>query len=113
MNTFNNVLNEGMHDVVAHGTPDGFISLDGELTNGGQLVEAIRSNPNYVEGQVCRLIVCHSGASGVAQQVADELGVPVLAPTDRVGTNRDLGQGQVPQIDRGGVWKLIRPRGRG
>ncbi|MEW1552198.1 ricin-type beta-trefoil lectin domain protein, partial [Streptomyces tsukubensis] len=114
INNFNNVLNEaGMHDIVAHGTRDGFIRLDGELTNGGQLVEAVRSNPNYREGQACRLIVCHSGVSGVAQQVADELGVPVLAPTDRVGTDSALGPGQVPQIDGGGVWKLIRPRGQG
>jgi hypothetical protein len=111
MNNFNNVANEGLHDVVAHGTRDGYVSLDGELTNGGQLVEAIRSNPNYLEGQACRLMVCHSGVSGVGQQVADELGVPVLAPSDRVGTIPALGPGQTPIIDNEGFWQWLYPQG--
>ena len=107
-----NVRNDGMHDVVAHGTRDGYVDLDGEITNGGQLVDAIRANPNYQEGQACRLIVCHSGVSGVGQQVADELNVPVLAPTDRVGTNPLRGPGQNPLVDNGGGWVTLRPRGR-
>lgn len=107
-----NVRNDGMHDVVAHGTADGYISLDDEITNGGQLVDAIRANPHYQEGQACRLLVCHSGVSGVGQQVADELNVPVLAPTDRVGTSPLLGPGQEPLVDNGGGWVVLHPRGR-
>ncbi|MFI6164720.1 LamG-like jellyroll fold domain-containing protein [Micromonospora haikouensis] len=107
-----NVRNDGMHDVVAHGTRDGYIDLDGEITNGGQLVDAIRANPHYREGQACRLMVCHSGVSGVGQQVADELNVPILAPTDRVGTNPLRGPGQEPLVDNGGGWVTLRPRGR-
>ncbi|MFE4972105.1 RHS repeat-associated core domain-containing protein [Kitasatospora sp. NPDC056651] len=112
INNYNKVLNTGIHDIVAHGTRDGYISLDGELTNGGQLVEAVRSNPAYVEGQPCRLMVCHSGVSGVGQQVANELGVYVLAPSDRVGTIAALGRGQTPVIDNEGVWMWLRPSGQ-
>ncbi|GAB1695070.1 LamG-like jellyroll fold domain-containing protein [Krasilnikovia sp. M28-CT-15] len=112
MRNFQNVRNTGMHDVVAHGTSDGYVDLNGEITNGGQLVDAIRANPHYREGQACRLMVCHSGVSGVGQQVADELNVPVLAPTDRVGTNPLLGRGQDPVVDNGGDWVTLHPRRR-
>jgi hypothetical protein len=110
ISNFSNVANNGMHDVVAHGTRDGFVVFDGEITNGGQLVDAIRANPNYQAGQACRLVVCHSGVSGVGQQVADELGVPVLAPTNRVGTFPSRGPGQEPFIDGGGTWVQLHPR---
>jgi hypothetical protein len=56
-------------------------------------------------------MVCHSGAdsSGIAQQIANEMGVTVRAPTDRVGTNPLLGPGQIPQIDKGGYWRTFLP----
>ena len=87
--------------------------LDGVETNGGQLVDAVRSNPSYEDGMACRLLVCHSAASGVAQQFADEMGVPVLAPTDQVGTIPALGTGQTPLINNGGTWELFMPQGGG
>ncbi|MEW2505948.1 polymorphic toxin-type HINT domain-containing protein [Amycolatopsis sp. NPDC047767] len=108
---FNNVLNDGMHDVIAHGKRNGLIEIDGEEVNGGQLVDAIRANPGYVEGQPCRLIVCHSGVSGVGQQLSDELGVPVLGPNARVGTDRDLGPGQVPTVYGDAGWTQFYSRG--
>ncbi|MER5737245.1 putative T7SS-secreted protein [Streptomyces sp. NPDC002262] len=107
---FRNVLNEGHHDVVAHGSRDGFLEMPDGPVNGGQLVDAIRNNPNY-DGGPLRLMVCHSGAdtSGIAQRIANEMGVTVKAPTDRVGTNPLLGTGQVPQIDNGGYWRIFLP----
>ncbi|GGW25490.1 hypothetical protein [Streptomyces xantholiticus] len=61
------------------------------------LSDAIRSNPNYDGGPV-RLISCHSGYAApnsgelpLAQRVANDLGVPVYAPTNKVGTSPDLG----------------------
>jgi hypothetical protein len=103
------VGNAGQHDVIAHGTTGGYVVINGERTNAGQLVDAIRANPSYVDGQACRLIVCHSGASGVAQQIADELGVFVRAPTNKVGTFRAGGPGQEPQIFGEGEWVWKRP----
>ncbi|MDN3292618.1 RHS repeat-associated core domain-containing protein [Streptomyces ficellus] len=107
---FRNVLNDGQHDVVAHGSRDGFLETPDGPVNGGQLVDAIRNNPNY-DGGPLRLMVCHSGAdtSGIAQQIANEMGVTVRAPTDRVGTNPLLGTGQIPQIDNGGYWRTFLP----
>ncbi|MFF6785619.1 putative T7SS-secreted protein [Streptomyces sp. NPDC012510] len=107
---FQNVLNAGEHDVVAHGSRDGFLEFPDGNVNGGQLVDAVTNNPHYNGGPL-RLMVCHSGAdsSGIAQQIADELGVTVRAPTDKVGTNPVLGPGQVPQIANDGYWRIFLP----
>ncbi|MFR9756986.1 RHS repeat-associated core domain-containing protein, partial [Streptomyces sp. TR06-5] len=105
-----NVANAGHHDVVAHGTPDGYLDLDEGLVNGGQIVDAVRNNPAY-RGGCLRLLVCYSGrdTSGIAQQVANEMGVTVLAPTDMVGTAPALGAGQEPRIANGGYWRKFLP----
>jgi hypothetical protein len=110
LRNFQNVANEGRHDVVAHGTPDGFLALPEGNVNGGQIVDAVRANPNY-NGEDLRLMVCHSGAdsSGIAQQVANELGVTVRAPTDMVGTRPALGPGQTPVIANNGSWRTFLP----
>ncbi|GAA2941628.1 putative T7SS-secreted protein [Kitasatospora cinereorecta] len=110
MRNFDNVLNAGEHDVVAHGSRDGFLDMPGGRVNGGQIVDAITNNPSYNGGPV-RLMVCHSGAdgSGIAQQVANELGITVRAPTEKVGTNPIMGTGQIPQIDRDGYWRIFLP----
>lgn len=107
---FNNVLNENEHDVVAHGSKDGFLELPGGNVNGGQIVDAVTNNPHYNGGPI-RLMVCHSGAdtSVIAQQVANELGVTVRAPTNKVGTSPVLGVGQVPQIADSGYWRVFLP----
>ncbi len=107
---FQNVLNAGHHDVVAHGTRDGFLEMPNGSVNGGQIVDAVTNNPNYTGGPL-RLMVCHSGAdsSGIAQQVANELGVTVTAPTNKVGTNPVLGPGQIPRIADSGYWRTFLP----
>ncbi|MEU0659901.1 putative T7SS-secreted protein [Streptomyces lavendulocolor] len=107
---FENVLNEGEHDVIAHGSEDGYLALPGGGVNGGQIVDAVTNNPHY-QGGPLRLMVCHSGAdtSGIAQQIANELGVTVRAPTNMVGTDPVLGRGQVPQIAHDGYWRVFLP----
>ncbi|MEU8976627.1 hypothetical protein AB0D11_47130 [Streptomyces monashensis] len=114
----------GVHDVVVHGTNEG-VFLPGRINNAGQtlmdfevhpsnIVDAIRSNPNYHGGPV-RLISCHSGADAkppelpLAQSVANELGVPVYAPTSRVGTSPELGLNQTPVIGNNGYWRVYLP----
>ncbi|MCJ0873264.1 putative T7SS-secreted protein [Streptomyces sp. AP-93] len=107
---FHNVANAGEHDVVAHGSPDGWLEMPDGPVNAGQLVDAVTNNPHYNGGPL-RLMVCHSGADGswVAQRIANELGTTVRAPTDRVGVERLGGPGQTPQIDRGGYWRVFLP----
>jgi hypothetical protein len=62
-------------------------------------------------------VSCHPGfvdeAAGVpsaAQQVADELGVPVTAPTNAVGVRQNGPAGQIPMIRGGGTWETFYPR---
>ncbi|WP_226961992.1 MULTISPECIES: RHS repeat-associated core domain-containing protein [Streptomyces] len=107
---FQNVRNEGRHDVVAHGSRDGFLAMPEGNVNGGQISDAIRNNPNYDGGDL-RLMVCHSGSdtSGIAQDLANELGVTVKAPTDMVGTQPALGPGQTPRIANNGSWRIFLP----
>ncbi|MEU6364252.1 hypothetical protein ABZ876_00590 [Streptomyces sp. NPDC046931] len=115
----------GYHDVVVHGNPQGYfepgrINPAGNDFPGGEshpshIVDAIRNNPNYDGGPV-RLISCHSGtvdpsadALPAAQQVANQLGVPVKAPTKKVGIMRGGGDGQEPIIFDGGYWRTFLP----
>ncbi|MEU9108159.1 putative T7SS-secreted protein [Streptomyces xanthophaeus] len=107
---FNNVANAGEHDVVAHGSPEGWLEMPHGNVNAGQLVDAVTNNPHYNGGPL-RLMVCHSGSDGswIAQRIANELGTTVRAPTDRVGTDRLGGTGQTPVIDKGGYWRVFLP----
>ncbi|MFE9787959.1 hypothetical protein ACFYO7_21525 [Nocardia salmonicida] len=104
-----NVRNDGSHDVVVHGRRDGSVTpSNGDPVHPRDIVDAIRSNPNYVPGTPIRLLSCHAGNSkGWAQYIADQLGVDVTAPTDRVGVRREPGSD--PVIDRGGEWRTFSP----
>ncbi|MFE2995137.1 toxin glutamine deamidase domain-containing protein [Nocardia sp. NPDC059246] len=84
---YDNVRNEGEHDVIIHGNRFGKPTADGGFEIDPQkIVEAIHNNPNYIEGTPIRLLSCHSGNDiGWAQHIANELGVPVRAPSDLVG----------------------------
>lgn len=115
----------GKHDVIVHGTNEG-VFLPGRVNSQGKTLmdfevhpthisDAIRSNPNYDGGPV-RLISCHSGYAApnsvelpLAQRVANDLGVPVYAPTNKVGTSPNLGPGQTPQIGNDGYWRIFLP----
>ncbi|AYF76581.1 hypothetical protein D7D52_25310 [Nocardia yunnanensis] len=106
---YDNVRNEGEHDVVVHGdrfgkpTAEGGFEIDPQ-----QIVDAIRNNPNYVEGTPVRLLSCHSGNDiGWAQHVADELGVPVRAPSDLVGVRAVPDSPAV--VHDTGEWRTFHP----
>ncbi|MFI6870185.1 ADP-ribosyltransferase [Nocardia sp. NPDC050406] len=106
---FRNVRNDGAHDVVVHGNRFGSPTADGnaEITP-QQVIDAIRNNPHYVPGTPIRLLCCFSGMDiGFAQQIADALGVPVLAPTDAVGVRSTPNSPAV--IPENGNWKVFRP----
>ncbi|WP_240103822.1 WXG100 family type VII secretion target [Streptomyces sp. MUM 16J] len=114
----------GVHDVVIHGDNKGMfipgrVNASGKvLTNyevhPNHIVDAIRENPNY-HGEPVRLISCYSGADAkppeipLAQTVANELGVPVTAPTNKVGTSPEGGINQTPTIGNNGHWRTFMP----
>ncbi|MFB7957156.1 hypothetical protein ACFYXP_18790, partial [Streptomyces sp. NPDC002466] len=118
----------GHHDVVVHGNDQGFFE-PGRVNESGvpfsagdthptHIADAIRANPSYNGGPV-RLVSCHTGttAKGVldvpaAQAIANELGVPVKAPTNKVGVSGRLGPGQTPTIFGGGYWRTFLPLAR-
>jgi hypothetical protein len=103
--------NAGHHDVIVHGSTRGVLGVDGQDTNPLQIVEAVRGNPHY-QGGCVRLLVCHSGVSGVGQDVANGLGVPVWAPTTKVGVMPSLGT-QEPFLEPGGTWRMFLPMAGG
>ncbi|MEV5283452.1 hypothetical protein [Streptomyces sp. NPDC052811] len=116
---------DGYHDVIVHGNDKGFF-MPGRKNAAGvdfppgevhpsHIVEAIRNNPSYKGGPI-RLISCHTGRirDGItdipaAQQLANELGVPVMAPTDEVGIYPSRPKGQVPEVQNGGYWRTFLP----
>ncbi len=95
----------------------GIPTVNGRETNPAQIAEAVRSNPNYVEGsQVC-FAPCWSGS---AQQLADELAAPVFAPnrpvawdsqTDNWVFDTDIYGNDVPHLDIQPGWQTFYPSG--
>jgi RHS repeat-associated protein len=77
----------GWFDVIAHGTPD---IIEIQTANGPMEVDSriaarlIEQSPGYHAGQNIRLLSCSTGAcaTGFAQNLANKLGVKVIAPTD-------------------------------
>lgn len=80
---------KGYGDIVIHGSPDSLLinGLNGEQWEytAKESAEMIRNSQEFY-GQPIRLISCQAGAkkNGITQQIADELGVEVLAPTEIV-----------------------------
>ncbi len=129
MNNFDKVRPlAGYHDVVVHGERNGLArpgmvgsngaDMPANYTHPHQIADAIRGNPNYDGGPV-RMVVCHSGVPGTgdvvppAQQVANALGVPVIAPTNSVGVLRHGRHAQEPIIQGNGTWETFYPGGGG
>ncbi|PSJ25454.1 hypothetical protein B7P34_28205 [Streptosporangium nondiastaticum] len=116
---------EGHHDIIVHGNDRGLFmpgrknaaGVDfppGEVS-AGHIAEAIRNNPSYNGGPI-RLISCHTGvlkevAVGIptAQALANEMQIPVTAPTHEVGIYPSRGKGQEPEVQNGGYWRTFLP----
>jgi hypothetical protein len=103
----------GWHDVIVHGRKtDGTFHPGGddEAINADTLAAAIRANPAY-KGQPIRLLSCWTGEMlhSSAQELADNMGVGVIAPSVRVGIPSAVGAlpGTVPV--RPGVVALDEP----
>lgn len=85
---------KGYGDIIIHGSPDSLLinGLNGEQWEYGakEAAEMIRNSREF-HGQPIRLVACQTGAkeNGIAQQIADELGVDVMAPTEIVSVDID------------------------
>ncbi|GAB4583206.1 WXG100-like domain-containing protein [Nocardia sp. IFM 10818] len=106
---FQNLRNEGAHDVVVHTDADGNpIDADGNPLTVEQVIDAIRNNPNYTPGTPIRLVSCYSGSDiGWAQQIANEFNTTVLAPTDIVGVRNAPDSPATVQNDT--PWRTFQP----
>ena len=108
----------GYHDVIVHGTPLDFgrtpTSWAGGTNFGHRdLANMLLHDPDYAGGAV-RLLSCKTGqlADGAAQNLANKLGVDVLAPTDTLWAFPDGGLviGPFPNLNTG-TFKLFVPGG--
>lgn len=125
---------KGYGDIIIHGSPDSLLinGLNGEQWEYGakEAAEMIRNSREF-HGQPIRLVSCQTGAknNGIAQQIADELGVEVMAPTEIANVDID---GEIFLSDNGelaevwntssaeerknirqtGEWKVFKPNKR-
>ena len=116
-------------DVAIHATADNFLIYTNdkeELTySAKEVAEFLKLSKGYKSGEKIRLIACEAGRKedGVAQQLANELGVSVLAPTEKIWVNQD-GEFFISDSDtlaeiwyngekvKGtGTWKTFTPKG--
>ncbi|MGP4021669.1 hypothetical protein [Saccharopolyspora sp. 5N708] len=74
------VPDDGVHHTVdVHALPDGRVRIGDHTFSPKELADMLRNDPNW-NGQPIRLLSCDAGTSGLARDLANELGVPVTAP---------------------------------
>ena len=108
---------EGEYVVGMHGSSR-TVELLGRRTDHKTVADVIRARRDYAPGTPVRLYSCSTGCATegtcFAQRLADELGVPVTAPTDKVWLWPDgsvaIGQ---KMGDNYGEWITFKPRGNG
>lgn len=113
----------GFEDIAIHGQPDGFQYLrinprtgkeEHINLNQRQLATFLRKSRDYNGGNI-RLVSCKTGAktNGIAQHLANKLGVTVMAPTDTawVFPNGKIAVGPSPFKNTGG-WRYYYPYGK-
>ncbi|GAA4876036.1 DNA/RNA non-specific endonuclease [Saccharopolyspora cebuensis] len=84
------VPDDGVHHTVdVHSTPDGNVRIGDQTFTPGEFADMIRNDPNWDGDKPIRLIACDSGSSGLARDLAADLGVPVTAPSGRAWTDND------------------------
>ena len=116
----------GYYDVVAHGSPDSILvyhkGANVRVTH-RVLARILRHDEKY-NGQAIRLLSCSTGSSTghFAQDLANNLGVPVKAPTDilwawpqggyRVAGKKRVGDIDLPDTSKPGKFTSFYPRRR-
>jgi hypothetical protein len=94
---------DGYYDVIGHGLPDSVVGMSAS--------ELAKKIGPATQGQNVRLLSCLTACeSGTfAQDLADELGVTVLAPTTEISAS---GKGKTLTIYDGGEWRWFNPTNR-
>ncbi len=84
LNASRMVPETGVHQVLLHGTGDGFI-VNGAFTSPKDLARTMLQS-GYQRGTPVRLISCHTGVfgDGAAYQLSRYLRSPVIAPTNKI-----------------------------
>jgi RHS repeat-associated protein len=106
---------QGVIDVVVHGSPDAFHVLhNGKWIQVNHRTLATLIKKSGQSGSCIRLISCSAGATptGVAQNLANKLGMKVIAPTDTVWIHSTgkLTIGKTPTANTG-QWVVFNPGG--
>jgi RHS repeat-associated protein len=101
------------YQVLGHGAKDGWLGDGtGNVISPQGMSGYIQSQPDYRKGQAVTLYACHMGSGGdksYAQQLSNELGADVIAPTDRLDTC-NLGGGDVlAKVANGGTFARFIP----
>jgi len=103
----------GYFDVIVHGSPDSFHVLhDGKVVNLNQRTLASYIEKNGYKGEPVRLLSCYTGScsNGIAQDLANKLGTPVIAPSDKLWIFPDgrqvIGEGSDSNTGR---WIIFNP----
>ncbi|MFR9730238.1 hypothetical protein ACL03H_13495 [Saccharopolyspora sp. MS10] len=112
------VPSDGVHHTVdAHALPDGRVRIGDRTFSAGEFADVLRRDPNWDGGPV-RLLSCDAGSSGLARELARELGVPVTAPRGLAWTDgsgrvfaTDLGPDGRPGWPPNGGWDTHHPDG--
>ncbi|MCK9923303.1 hypothetical protein MXD61_15725 [Frankia sp. AgPm24] len=111
----------GYFTVDLHGNPSSFL-VGSEKLNAHDLGRLVLADAHW-DHQPVRLLSCRTGQGDrpVAQELANELGVDVLAPTEVVWVRQTTGETvvsssvlddeglPVPKIPYDGLWKIFRP----
>ncbi|MFJ2191223.1 RHS repeat-associated core domain-containing protein [Kitasatospora sp. NPDC087861] len=108
---------DGFHDVVIHGTPNSVMPTPtGAQYDNRWLANRLVRDPSYPGGNI-RLCACSTGAPGgsFAQNLANKLGVNVLAPKDTLWAfssgNLWVGPSRFKLSQSPDMWTLFRPGG--
>jgi hypothetical protein len=97
----------GYLDVVMHGDADGTqANVNGQSVDFSldETADLIRSSPSWSDRPI-RLMSCSTGQESYAQDLSDELGVPVYAPTDALEPRFD----GTKVVLNGGSWRRFEP----
>lgn len=112
----------GEYVLDTHGTPSS-VAVDGAVLDASQFAEVVAHETDW-NGEPIRLFSCSTGqdAEGFAQQLANQLGVDVTAPTQAVWSSADgsvplgdavydpLTGGWYPPDPPGGEWVKFTPQ---
>lgn len=112
------VRDDGVHHTLdVHALPEGRFRIGDRTFSAEEVADMLRNDPSW-DGRPIRLLSCDAGNSGLAAELADELGVPVTAPRGLVWTDSggrvfasDIGPDGRPVWPPDGAWDTYDPAG--